>query len=97
VEGHAVISADILARYAGDAAREVAGVQGLVPSQLHRHRGVRILDDGARVELHVAVEWGAHIPTLGRELQRRVREYLQSMANADVAAVDVVVDDVVVR
>ena len=58
---------------------------------------MRILDDGARVELHVAVEWGAHIPTLGRELQRRVREYLQSMANADVAAVDVVVDDVVVR
>ena len=97
MEGHAVISADILARYAGDAAREVACVHGLVPSQLHRHRGVRILDDGARVELHVAVEWGAHIPTLGRELQRRVREYLQSMANADVAAVDVVVDDVVVR
>ena len=95
MEGHAVISADILARYAGDAAREVEGVHGLVPSQLHRHRGVRILDDGARVELHVAVEWGTHIPTLGRELQRRVREYLQSMANADVAAVDVVIDDVV--
>jgi len=94
VEGHAVISPDILARYAEDAAREVAGVSSLVPSQLHRHRGVRILDDGARIELHVAVEWGAHIPTLGREVQRRVREYLRSMANTEVA-VEVFVDEVV--
>ena len=94
MEGHAVISADILARYAGDAAREVPGVNGLVPSQLHRHRGVRVLEDGARVEVHVAVDWGTHIPSLGRELQRRVREYLHSMANAEVAAIDIVVDEV---
>ena len=95
MEGHAVISADILARYAEDAAREVVGLHALVPSQLHRHRGVRILDDGARVELHVAVEWGTHIPTLGRDVQQRVREYLRSMAGAEVAVVDVVVDQVV--
>ena len=94
MEGHAVISPDILARYAEDAAREVAGVRSLVPSQLHRHRGVRILDDGARIELHVAVEWGTHIPTLGGEVQSRVREYLHSMANAEVA-VEVFVDEVV--
>ena len=95
MEGHAVISPDILARYAEDAAREVAGVRSLVPSQLHRHRGVRILDEGARIELHVAVEWGTHIPTLGREVQTRVREYLHSMANAKATAIDVVVDEVV--
>jgi uncharacterized alkaline shock family protein YloU len=94
VEGHAVINADILARYAADAAREVPGVRALVPSQLHRHRGVRILEDGARVELHVAAEWGTHLPTVGREIEQRVREYLRSMANAEVAAVDVVVDEV---
>ena len=28
VDGHALISTDILARYAGDAAREVPGVEG---------------------------------------------------------------------
>jgi uncharacterized alkaline shock family protein YloU len=70
-------------------------VNGLVPSQLHRHRGVRVLEDGARVEIHVAVDWGTHIPSLARELQRRVREYLHSMANANIEAVDVVVDGVV--
>jgi uncharacterized alkaline shock family protein YloU len=91
VEGHAVISPDILARYAADAAREVPGIDGLVPSQLHRHRGVRVLED--RIELHVRVVWGASIPEVGRALRERVGEYLRSMANADVA-VEVVVDEV---
>jgi len=91
VEGHAVISPDILARYAADAAREVPGIDALVPSQLHRHRGVRVLDD--RVELHVRVAWGASIPEVGRALRQRVGEYLRSMANADVT-VEVVVDEV---
>ena len=95
MEGHAVISSDILARYAADAATGVKGVRGLVPSQLHRHKGVRIVDDGGlRVELHLAVEWSASIPQVGREVQTRVREYLGSMANANVAAVEVVVDEV---
>jgi hypothetical protein len=40
--GHASISADVLARYAGDAALEVEGVRGLVESHLPRHRPVRI-------------------------------------------------------
>ena len=93
MEGHSVISPDILARYAADAAREVAGIDGLVPSQLHRHRGVRVLDD--RVELHVRVAWGASIPDVGHALRERVGEYLSSMANADVA-VDVIVDEVAV-
>jgi uncharacterized alkaline shock family protein YloU len=91
VEGHAVVSPGILARYAADAAREVPGVEGLVPSQLHRHRGVRVLDD--RVELHVRVAFGASIPEVGRRLRERVAEYLGSMANAELA-VDVVVDEV---
>jgi len=95
MEGHAVISTDILARYAGDAATGVNGVRGLVPSQLHRHKGVRIVDDGGlRVEMHLAVDWNASIPQVGREVQARVREYLGSMANADVEAVEVVVDEV---
>jgi len=91
MEGHAVISSDVLARYAADAAREVDGIDGLVPSQLHRHRGVRVLDD--RVEVHVRVVWGAPIPEVGRALRERVAQYLSSMASADLA-VDVIVDEV---
>jgi uncharacterized alkaline shock family protein YloU len=95
VEGHAVISSDILARYAADAATGVSGVRGLVPSQLHRHKGVRVVEDGGlRVELHLAVDWGTSLPQLGREVQDRVREYLGSMANASNVAVEVVIEEV---
>jgi uncharacterized alkaline shock family protein YloU len=91
VEGHAVISPDILARYAADAAAAVEGIDGLVASQLHRHKGVRV--DGDRVELHVRVAWGASIPDVGRALRESVEQYLHSMAAADFA-VDVIVDEV---
>ncbi len=92
----ASISSDILASYAADAAREVDGVRDLVESALHRHRGVRVIEeDGAvRVELHVALEWGASVPEVGREIQRRVGGYLTRMASVAPESVDVVVEDV---
>ena len=39
-------------------------------------------------------EWGASLPEVGREVQRRVRDYLGRMADIDPEAVDVVVDEV---
>jgi uncharacterized alkaline shock family protein YloU len=92
----ATISSDILASYAADAAREVDGVRGLVESALHRHKGVRIVDDDGhvRVELHLAVEWGASIPEVGRNVQQRVAAYLERMAKVDPEAVDVIVDEI---
>ncbi len=92
----AAISSDVLASYAADAAREVEGVRGLVESTLHRHRGVRVLEDdgNVRIELHIAVEWGASIPDVGGELQSRVAAYLAQMASVDAEAVDVVVDEI---
>jgi uncharacterized alkaline shock family protein YloU len=92
----ATISPDILARYAADAAREVGGVRGLVESHLPPRRGVRISDDDGRiaVELHVELDWGASIPAVGREVQQRVAEYLQRMADVRPATIDVVVDEI---
>jgi uncharacterized alkaline shock family protein YloU len=92
----ATISSDILASYAADAAREVDGVRGLVESALHRHKGVRIVDDDGRVrvELHLAVEWGASIPKVGRDVQQRVAAYLERMAKVDPEAVDVIIDEI---
>jgi uncharacterized alkaline shock family protein YloU len=92
----ATISSDILASYAADAAREVDGVRGVVESVLHRHKGVRVLEDDrkVRLELHLAIEWGASVPAVGREVQRRVAEYLARMASVDPEAVDVVVDEI---
>ena len=95
MEGHASISQEILASYAADAAREVPGVRGLVERPLGRG-GVRVGgDDGSlSFELHLAVDWGASIPELGRAVQERVREYVGRMTDLRVESVDVVVDDV---
>lgn len=96
MEGRASISSDVVASYAADAAREVSGVRGLVDSLVHRHRGVRVLEgDGAvRVELHLALDWGVSAPDVGREVQKRVRDYLVRMADLEPASVDVVVEEI---
>ncbi|TML96889.1 MAG: Asp23/Gls24 family envelope stress response protein [Actinobacteria bacterium] len=92
----ATISSDILASYAADAARDVDGVHGLVESGLHRHKGVRIEEEDGRVrvELHIAVDWGASVPEVGVEVQRRVAAYLDKMASIEPEAVNVVVDEI---
>ena len=96
MDGHALISSEILASYAADAAREVQGIRGLVESSLHRHRGVRIVeeDGNVAVELHLSVVWGSNVPELGADVQRRVVSYLERMADVTPSSVDVVVDDV---
>lgn len=96
MEGHSIISADLLGSYAGDAACEVAGVRGLVESTLPRHSGVRVSEtDGViGVELHVAVDWGSDVLALGAAVQERVRGYLVRMADVTPDAVDVVVEEI---
>jgi uncharacterized alkaline shock family protein YloU len=96
VEGTASISSDIVASYAADAAREVAGVRGLVESLVHRHRGVRVHESegGVRIELHLALEWGASAPEVGRAVQERVRGYLVRMADLEPASIDVAIDEI---
>jgi len=90
-EGQASISSAILARYAADAAREVAGVRSLVG-----RRGVKVDrdDGGVRVELHLELEWGAGIVEVGRSVQERVRDYLARMADVAPASVEVIFDEV---
>jgi uncharacterized alkaline shock family protein YloU len=87
----ASISTQILGRYAGDAAREVAGVRRVVG-----RRGVRVSEErgAVTVELHLGMEWGVSMPEVGRAVQQRVREYLTRMADLEGVRVDVVVDDV---
>ena len=96
MEGHSLISPDVLARYAADAAREVDGVAGLAESALHRGRGVTLSGDEASptVEVHVELEWGRSATGVATEVQRRVAEYLERMANLTPASVDVVIEGV---
>ena len=90
-----LISPDILASYAADAAREVAGVSGLVGSSLHRHDGVRVTREDGRlgVELHLALAWGASAEGVGTRVQSAVADYLARMADVRPDVVDVVIDE----
>jgi uncharacterized alkaline shock family protein YloU len=96
VEGSARISPDVLARYAADAAQDVPGVRGLVESRLPRRSGVRVASDDGRltIEVHLSVDWGAPIPTVARQVQDRIADYLGGTADARPVRVDVVVDQI---
>jgi uncharacterized alkaline shock family protein YloU len=85
----ALVSSDVVARYAADAAREVDGVTGVVEGV---RKGIRV-DDG-EIEVHLAVRWGASIPEVGASVQRGVADYLERMTDVRPAAVHVVVDQV---
>jgi uncharacterized alkaline shock family protein YloU len=89
MEGHAVIAPDVLASYAADAAREIAGVAALVG----RNGGVRVSREDGRleVELRLALVWGANAPAVGAQVQARVAESLARLADVRPDSVDVVV------
>ena len=86
MEGHSVISPEVLARYAADAAAEVPGVH------TKQRRAARV--NGDEIEVHVVVDYGADVRDVASDVQRRVLEYLAQMADARPSAVHVVVDDI---
>lgn len=93
MDDQALISPEVLARYAADAAREVEGVRRVITGHLRRQPGVRVRvgEDGVHVQVPVVLEYGAAIAPVAREVQRRVRRYLKVMTDVELAAVEVVV------
>ena len=80
----------MLARYAGDAALEVEGVSGLTRDAAEISGGDGTID----IDVHVELAWGAGADGVARQVQQRVAEYLERMANVHVGSVDVVVERV---
>jgi uncharacterized alkaline shock family protein YloU len=89
VDGQSVISSDVVARYAADAAREVGGVAGVVEGV---RKGIRV--DGGEIELHLAFRGGVSIPAVGAAVQRGVADYLERMTDTRPGAVHVVVEEI---
>ena len=89
MDGQSVISPEVVARYAADAAREVEGVAAVVEGV---RKGIRV--DGDAIVLHLALRDGVSIPAVGEAVQRGVADYLERMTDARPAAVHVVVEEV---
>jgi uncharacterized alkaline shock family protein YloU len=85
-----VISNDVLARYAADAALEVDGVAGLTRDAAE----VSAADGTVDIDVHVELAWGVGADGVARQVQQRVSEYIERMASVRVGSVDVVVDRV---
>jgi uncharacterized alkaline shock family protein YloU len=90
------IAFDVLASYAGDAAREVEGVSGLADGALHRGKAIEVTGDEDTLAVGLCLElvWGKSAADVAGEVQRRVSEYLARMAQITPASVDVVFDAV---
>jgi uncharacterized alkaline shock family protein YloU len=86
MEGHSVISPEVLARYAADAAAEVPGVH------TKQRRGARV--SGSEIEVHVVIDYGANIPDVAADVLQHVFDDLAQMAVMRPSVVNVVVDDV---
>jgi uncharacterized alkaline shock family protein YloU len=95
VDADSLISPDVLARYAADAAREVEGVAGL-SGRLHPGKAVAVAgdEDTLSVTFTLELEWGRSAAEVAREVQKRVSEYLAKMADVTPASVDVLFDAV---
>jgi uncharacterized alkaline shock family protein YloU len=89
VGGESLISPDVVARYAADAACEIDGVTRVVQGV---RRGIRV--DGEAIELHLAMRFGASIPLFAPAVQAHVAAYLERMTDARPTAVNVVIDEV---
>jgi uncharacterized alkaline shock family protein YloU len=96
MEGHALISPDVLARYAADAARDVEGVSAVSEPGLVRAHASSVRDDDGEytVQVHVELEWGRSAPAVGAAVQESVKDYLERMAAVRPSSVDVVVDGI---
>jgi uncharacterized alkaline shock family protein YloU len=93
VDAESMISPEVLARYASDAAREVDGVAGLAGNP---GKAVAVAgdEDTLSVTFTLELEWGRNAAEVAREVQTRVSDYLAKMANVTPASVDVFFDAV---
>lgn len=98
-EGCCIISEEVIAKIAGTAAKEVAGVaglatrltdiRGLVSSQGNKSVGVVNNENETIVDLYIHLKAGVRIPDVAGQVQRQVKNAVQSMTGKPVTKVNV--------
>jgi len=101
--GKVTYANDVIAKIAALAAGEVKGILGTTGGSIQEMLGVKNLTKGlkvtvnnqtAAVELHVIVEYGAHIHKVCAEVQESIIKAIESMTDLKVTSVDVHVDSI---
>jgi uncharacterized alkaline shock family protein YloU len=89
--GTVTVASSVLSQIVVQAAE---GVDGARVRRPRRHLEIAIADGHARVELELAVRFGAVLPDVARGVQEQVADVLGTMCGVVVDAVDVTVEEV---
>ena len=89
-DGTITVSPSALTQMVVHAAEAAPGARVRRP---RRGLSVEIADGRARVSCDLAARYGAVLPELARDVQRRVAEALKTMCELDVDAVDVSIEE----
>jgi uncharacterized alkaline shock family protein YloU len=105
--GKVTIAPNVLTTIVHQTTLEQPGVSRLVPvppkvrgwlgsaSAVEDGISVQVVEQGVRVEVHVAAENGSNLLKLGEAIQDSIVRAIEEMVGMSVAAVDVFIDDVV--
>ena len=104
-EGCCIVSEEVIAKIAGTAAVEVAGVagmatrltdiRGLVTAQGSKSVGVVNNDHETVIDVYITLKAGVRIPDVASAVQRKVKAEVQSMTGKPVTKVNVHVEGIV--
>ncbi len=101
-----LVSHEVIASYAADAARTVPGIVEMHASHWKKlssrvreiHSGGVVVKDsphgGAEVEIHARVAWGTVIPELADQVEIAVRSRMTALLSLDLDAVTLFVDEI---
>ncbi|HLR20439.1 MAG TPA: Asp23/Gls24 family envelope stress response protein [Tissierellaceae bacterium] len=104
--GNVNISDDVVAIIAGVAATEISGVAGMsggITGGITEMLGMKNLSKGVKVELRndetildifIIVEYGSNISTIGKKVQRNVKDSIETMTGLNVSKVNINVQGV---
>jgi uncharacterized alkaline shock family protein YloU len=107
-QGKLIIHNDVVAKIAGMAAREVAGVSpsstGLLENiqnmagggDSNVKRGVKaeVGERQAAFDLSFVVDWGYHIPSVAAEVRRKVTQRVEEMTGLETTEINVEITDI---
>ena len=103
-QGEISVSSAVFSNITGMAATNCFGVKGMTDGLVHLLRreamskGVNVIyneDESISIELHIIVENGVNIPAVCRSIMNEVRYVVNKNTGAEVRAVDVFVDSMI--